>query len=561
MLVNFTERAAAKIVDCVHDWEQDRRSPRGRRAIYPVPQRTAPATYVLGTLGIALTRTDGSVGVNVPGGHEIGTDPQTAWNHFGDSGPSGANVLLLPNTSYQISRDQTPQDTAQWIIVRVPGQNVQVTADVGYDYASGTFRKTFQNIYCAGFDPPQSPFGFTQVAEPALGMIRAATSTSVAADNTTVHYGQTIHLTATVAFTTQNGSAVPNGYVAWSVDGQWCATTQVVASGSAYAATLDSSNLPAAALPVGSRVVSAQYFGDQYYQGSQGSLTVTVQKADATAAISLLITPRTYGDANSLTVTVTPESGCACTPTGNVTIDDTLSGSGGGTTQNVATGSLVASGPGRAATAYVTLPKLAAGSHGLVARFLPDGPPNWNTSQSDSASLTVTKRVATLTPDAATRGYGYPDPFFTWTWSGVAFGDLSGSTPFPGVFTGSPTVTSNADATSPVGSAYVVTAVQGSLAADNYTFAFQPGTLAVVPAPLTLAADNQVKAVAAPVPTLTASLSGLKNGDDIGYTCQTSATVSSQGGTYPITCSIVDASPSKLANYTLTIRNATLLVE
>ncbi len=79
----------------------------------------------------------------------------------------------------------------------------------------------------------------------------------------------------------------------------------------------------------------------------------------------------------------------------------------------------------------------------------------------------------------------------------------------------------------------------------NYSISYVPGTVSVGPATLTVTANDVTKAFGASVPTLTATITGFVNGQTLatsGVTgqalCTTTATTTSPGGTYPITCSV-----------------------
>jgi hypothetical protein len=91
-------------------------------------------------------------------------------------------------------------------------------------------------------------------------------------------------------------------------------------------------------------------------------------------------------------------------------------------------------------------------------------------------TLTVTRATLTLTVTAnnASRQYSDPNPTFTYTITGFANGDPSS------VVSGSPSLTTTATTTSPVGT-YPITAAQGTLAAANYSFTLVNGTLSVTP--------------------------------------------------------------------------------
>jgi hypothetical protein len=93
-----------------------------------------------------------------------------------------------------------------------------------------------------------------------------------------------------------------------------------------------------------------------------------------------------------------------------------------------------------------------------------------------SAAFTVSINKATLTVDAddKTRDYGDPDPAFTATISGFKNGENLATS---GV-TGSPSCTTTATATTPVGTA-PITCTAGTLAATNYDFTFTGGTLTI----------------------------------------------------------------------------------
>jgi len=62
-----------------------------------------------------------------------------------------------------------------------------------------------------------------------------------------------------------------------------------------------------------------------------------------------------------------------------------------------------------------------------------------------------------------------------------------------------------------------------------------------------------------PVPALSGTITGIKNGDAISAAYSTTATSTSPVGTYPITPSVV-ATPAVLANYTVTLVNGTLTI-
>jgi len=134
------------------------------------------------------------------------------------------------------------------------------------------------------------------------------------------------------------------------------------------------------------------------------------------------------------------------------------------------------------------------------------------------------------------------------------------------VLGGAPALSTGATAGSPAGS-YTITASPGTLSAINYDFTFVNGTLTVTRAMLTVAADNKSKLYGAPLPALTAAISGFVNGETesvLGGSLQitTTATANSNAGTYPITPGGLTATNYEI-NFvagTLTITKALLTV-
>jgi hypothetical protein len=91
-----------------------------------------------------------------------------------------------------------------------------------------------------------------------------------------------------------------------------------------------------------------------------------------------------------------------------------------------------------------------------------------------NGTLTVTPATLTVTADNRSRAFGAANPAFTASYSGFVNGeDLATS----GV-TGSPSLTTAATPTSPVGT-YPIVSGAGSLSANNYAFSFVNGTLTV----------------------------------------------------------------------------------
>ena len=167
-----------------------------------------------------------------------------------------------------------------------------------------------------------------------------------------------------------------------------------------------------------------------------------------------------------------------------------------------------------------------------------------------TGTLTVSKAALTVAADNQSRAYGQTNPVFTITYTGFVGSDSVTN------LAALPTASTTADTNSPVGT-YDITLTGGS--DTNYSLVLSNGTLTVTPYALTVNPDNQTRAYGDANPTLTGSLVGLENGDNITANYSTAATVTNFVGTYPITATLSDPD-GKLANYTVTTNSATLTI-
>jgi sugar lactone lactonase YvrE len=95
-----------------------------------------------------------------------------------------------------------------------------------------------------------------------------------------------------------------------------------------------------------------------------------------------------------------------------------------------------------------------------------------------NGTLTVAPAPLTVTANNQTKAYGAADPQFTVGYSGFQYGQTLATS---GV-SGTPSLTSSDNATSPPGS-YTITAALGTLSAEDYSFSFANGTLTILPPP------------------------------------------------------------------------------
>jgi hypothetical protein len=168
-------------------------------------------------------------------------------------------------------------------------------------------------------------------------------------------------------------------------------------------------------------------------------------------------------------------------------------------------------------------------------------------------SLSVTPAALTITADNKTKVYGSGLPALTASYAGWVNGDTSAS------LITLPSISTSATAASPVlPSGYAIIAYAAS--DPDYTISYQPGTLLIMPAPLTITANNFSMVQGTAVPRLSASYSGFVNGDSpasLGTlpTLSTPATPLGPPGSYAIL-----AGGASSPNYVINYANGILVV-
>lgn len=165
----------------------------------------------------------------------------------------------------------------------------------------------------------------------------------------------------------------------------------------------------------------------------------------------------------------------------------------------------------------------------------------------NSGTLTITKAPLTVTGPSGSRLYGDPNPASTF--AGLKNSDNITAT------LASPTATS-------VPATYVTTPVladpTGKL--GNYTVTIRTGSLTINRAPLSVTANNFTRPFGSANPTLTGTITGVKNGENITASFATTATQNSNVGTFAITASVTFSPASLGTNYILSTTNGTLTI-
>jgi uncharacterized repeat protein (TIGR01451 family) len=164
-----------------------------------------------------------------------------------------------------------------------------------------------------------------------------------------------------------------------------------------------------------------------------------------------------------------------------------------------------------------------------------------------NGTLTITLAPLSVTAPSGNRLYGDPNPPSTIT--GLKNNDNITAT------------VANPNATSVPGT-YVTVPVLVDLTnkLSNYTVTLKNGSVTVNKAPLSVTVNSFSRPFGSANPALTGVITGIKNGENITATYSTTATQTSNVGTFPITPA-VSFSPSSLSgNYTLTTSAGTLTI-
>jgi hypothetical protein len=141
-----------------------------------------------------------------------------------------------------------------------------------------------------------------------------STTTTLTSDQPTGSvYGQVVTFTATVSPTVSEGPAT--GSVQFQVDGNDLGSPVSLSNGAATMST--------AGLTVGAHTIDALYSGDSNFLPSTGTTSQIVNQDTTTIAVSPSTNPSDFGEALTLTATVSADAPGSGTPTGSVDFFDT----------------------------------------------------------------------------------------------------------------------------------------------------------------------------------------------------------------------------------------------
>lgn len=141
---------------------------------------------------------------------------------------------------------------------------------------------------------------------------QAVGALALASDKSTVVYGETFTLTATLA----TANPAPGGTVSFSNDGN------AIAECAAVTAVGKTARCTPSGLAVGSHAISAAYSGDANTAPANAALTQTIAVAATTLTLSANPTPPVWTQPVTITVTAAAAPPGAGAPTGTITVGD-----------------------------------------------------------------------------------------------------------------------------------------------------------------------------------------------------------------------------------------------
>jgi hypothetical protein len=316
---------------------------------------------LLATAPAAAATTDSTTTVTNPDnpsvfGQSVTFTATVVSNPAGGGTPTGTVTFTVDSTPQVVTLDGAGQATLTTSALAIGNHTITATYS-----GDGTFN-------------PSTSTDFTQTVNQA-----ATTATLTSTPDPSV-FGESKTLTATVT-AVPPGAGTPTGTVDFFDGATLLGTSPLDGSGVA--------TLTTGTLAVGSHALTAVYSGDADFTGSTSPVdTQTVVQAATTATLTSVPDPSVFGEAKTLTATVTAVPPGAGTPTGTISFFDGATLLGTGTLSG--------------GTATMTTSALAVGSHALTAVY--GGDPNFAGSTSPVDTQTVAQAGTTTALISA------PDP-------------------------------------------------------------------------------------------------------------------------------------------------------
>lgn len=312
-----------------------------------------------------------------------------------------------------------------------------------------------------------------------------------------------------VTVTDSNGNPVPNATVTFAGTGLTFDGNGVAVTDSNGRASINATPTASGPLVVTASVQDV---------ATSASFSLTAEKGSQTVDFSLA-SPVTYGVA-PITLSATATSGLAVSFT-------------------------VLSGPG-----FVDGDVLTVTGYGSIALAADQpGDSNYHPAAQVIQTLTVDKANASVTPDPSGKVYGGNEPEFSGTLAGFVATDGITAT-----YTRSAGETVN-------GGPYTISATLNDPNSKliNYNVTSHTAAFTISKADLTVTVQDATRAYGAANPSFAGSLLGVVSGDEITASYSTTATVTSDAGTHPITAELNDPG-NKLENYSVTNTPGTLTI-
>ncbi len=350
----------------------------------------------------------------------------------GDFNGDGIPDLAVPNyfsNDLNVLLNQVTQTaTAVLSAVSIPGSGA--THDVNATYPGDT--------------------NFVSSTSPTIPLMPSQVTTSTSLELSTagtIAFGTPVTLTANVTPYTING-LLATGTVSFQDGATSLGMATISATGEA--------SITVSTFSLGPHTLTAVYAGDANFLTSMsGPVSLTVNPAPIAVSLVSSDNPSAYGQVVTFTATV--PSGA----TGTIQFRDRAANLGGPVT--------ISGG-----AAAFSIGTLSAGTHLITAAY--SGDTNHTAATSDVLMQLVIPAILTVTANNNTRTFNQPNPTLGYTITGFVGSDTQANS-----VTGTPTLSTTATQTSPVGN-YPITVGLGSLAASNYNFVFMNGLLSVTKA-------------------------------------------------------------------------------
>ena len=538
----------------------------GSYAIVPSVAGTNLGNYTVDTVDGTLTVTGAATTTTLtaPGSAAYGANVTLTATVSSTAGTPGGTVTFYSGTTALGTGSLNGSGVASLNTTALPGGTDNVTASYG---AAGNFASSTSSPSGITINPATQTITFPAIASRAYGSAPfAVTATSSAGKNypvtISVQSGPASIAGGTVTLTGA-GTVVLQASQAGNADYSAATTTQSfqVTPATLTVSANNASRAYGAANPAFTGTVTGAVGSDSFSEsftttatstsnagsypivpwatgtnlGSYNVTTVngTLTVAGASTTTSLIAPPTAaYGAGVTLTATVASTGG---TPGGTVTFYSGSTSLGAGTLN----------GSGVASLSTTTLP---VGTDSLTAAYTATG--NFAASTSPASSITVNVASQTISFSAiASRTYGSA-PFAV-----IASSSLGNSYPVTITVQSGPAVISGGVLTvTGVGTVVLQAAQSGN---TDYSAATATQSFQVTPAQLTVVANNATRAFDTANPAFNGTVTGAVGSDSFSESFTTTATTSSNVGSYPIVPAVTGL---KLANYTVSIVNGTLTV-